>query len=121
MRVNCKHWKDCGVQNGGCCALGKYGGRPSEGTCLIACLKTGPKMPSLWQMFKNLLGTIKGAIIYYIQYRELLASRLERKRRLAICQTCGFFEPEHNRCRKCGCSMKAKVVFQAAECKLELW
>lgn len=31
--MNCKHWTECGVRNGGCCSLGLYGGKPSEGVC----------------------------------------------------------------------------------------
>jgi hypothetical protein len=37
VSVDCPHWSDCGVKGGGCCALGRFGGRPSRGTCLI-CL-----------------------------------------------------------------------------------
>lgn len=31
--MTCRHWSDCGVAMGGCCALGRYGGKPSLGTC----------------------------------------------------------------------------------------
>ena len=84
-------------------------------------LKQLNKMPSPWHMLKNLLGTIKKAITHYIRYRKLLVPRAERKRRLAVCSTCEYFLPKTKRCRKCGCYMKAKVLFQAAECKLNLW
>lgn len=33
----CKHWTDCGVAGGGCCAKGLYGGKPSAGVCLRVC------------------------------------------------------------------------------------
>ena len=39
MTVPCKHWSDCGVNRGGCCAKGLYGGRPSAGTCLKVCVE----------------------------------------------------------------------------------
>jgi hypothetical protein len=29
----CGKWSDCGLLDGGCCALKLYGGRPSYGTC----------------------------------------------------------------------------------------
>lgn len=35
--ANCKHWKDCGIKGGGCCALKLFGGKPSEGVCRKAC------------------------------------------------------------------------------------
>lgn len=38
MGIPCEHWRDCGIRHGGCCAIGKYGGKPSNGTCAIACL-----------------------------------------------------------------------------------
>lgn len=31
--MDCKHWTDCGVMGGGCCALGAFGGKPSLGIC----------------------------------------------------------------------------------------
>ena len=35
--VQCSHWSACGVNGGGCCDLGLYGGRPSFGVCLQHC------------------------------------------------------------------------------------
>ena len=34
----CKHWRECGVQGGGCCAIGVQE-RPSFGWCLTRCDK----------------------------------------------------------------------------------
>jgi hypothetical protein len=34
--VNCKHWQDCGVSGGGCCAINAFD-RPSAGVCMNAC------------------------------------------------------------------------------------
>jgi hypothetical protein len=34
--VKCTHWRDCGVDNGGCCALNKFP-RPSLAVCLRFC------------------------------------------------------------------------------------
>lgn len=33
----CGRWSDCGIYGGGCCAEGRYGGRPSLGTCNADC------------------------------------------------------------------------------------
>jgi len=34
--VKCTHWRKCGVNNGGCCAINKYP-RPSTAVCLRIC------------------------------------------------------------------------------------
>lgn len=38
MKIKCKHWKDCGVTNGGICTINEYT-RPSFGICLNKCTK----------------------------------------------------------------------------------
>jgi hypothetical protein len=45
MKVNCPQWSDCGVDRGGCCAEGRYGGQPSLGVCLRFC-PIGPREPA---------------------------------------------------------------------------
>ena len=42
MKVKCKHWRECGVKNGGCCDVNEYV-RPSFGVCLLACGKNTDK------------------------------------------------------------------------------
>lgn len=42
MKTECKNWSDCGVAGGGCCALGRFGGKPSHGICGICKDYTGP-------------------------------------------------------------------------------
>lgn len=37
--IPCKHWSDCGVSGGGCCAKGLHGGKPSVGVCLSVCME----------------------------------------------------------------------------------
>lgn len=41
LQTDCKHWSECGVNGGGCCGLGLYGGRPSRGVCLICKSRDG--------------------------------------------------------------------------------
>ena len=36
MTIPCKHWRECGVNGGGCCDIGAYQ-RPSFGVCLVHC------------------------------------------------------------------------------------
>ena len=35
--MKCKHWKSCGITNGGCCGLHLYGGEPSLSVCIKIC------------------------------------------------------------------------------------
>ncbi len=41
MKTFCVHWKDCRVAGGGCCDLGRFGGKPSHGICAICPDYTG--------------------------------------------------------------------------------
>ena len=34
--ITCTHWRDCNVDNGGCCAINKYS-KPSIAVCLRVC------------------------------------------------------------------------------------
>jgi hypothetical protein len=38
MGIPCRHWRDCGVLRGGCCAIDAYD-KPSFGVCLSHCTK----------------------------------------------------------------------------------
>jgi len=40
--IECKHWKKCGVNKGGCCNINEYE-RPSYGVCLLVCKKNTNK------------------------------------------------------------------------------
>jgi|694.fasta_scaffold01402_15 hypothetical protein len=42
-------------------------------------------------------------------------------KRLSICQTCEFFRPIPQTCKKCGCFMKLKVTLDNARCPLHKW
>ncbi len=44
VNIPCKHWSDCGVNGGGCCAINVFGkGTVSFGMCLKSCDQyTGP-------------------------------------------------------------------------------
>ena len=41
--------------------------------------------------------------------------------RLAICNTCPFFDKRLARCRKCGCFMKLKTTLNRAKCPINKW
>lgn len=47
--------------------------------------------------------------------KELIESRL------AICNTCPFFNKRLAKCKKCGCFMKLKTTLQEAKCPVGNW
>jgi hypothetical protein len=47
--------------------------------------------------------------------RELIESRL------AVCNTCEWFNKRLAKCRKCGCFMKLKSTLRQAECPIGKW
>lgn len=40
--MKCSYWSDCGIQNGGCCELGMYSGRPGLRACAVCEEYDGP-------------------------------------------------------------------------------
>ena len=47
--------------------------------------------------------------------KELIESRL------AICNTCPFFNKRLAKCRQCGCFMKLKTTLKQASCPMGKW
>lgn len=67
MKIPCKHWEDCGLDGGGCCAKGLYKGKPSLGVCLRHCNEyVGPARPPL---FKQLQASVGGCCPPARRYR----------------------------------------------------
>ena len=51
MTIPCKHWRACGIVNGGCCSIGAYD-TPSYGVCLSSCTKyEGPPRLAIGSMY----------------------------------------------------------------------
>ena len=51
MSLPCKHWRDCGVEGGGCCNIGVQD-TPSIGWCLTQCTKyDGPDRGNIGNYF----------------------------------------------------------------------
>ena len=44
-----------------------------------------------------------------------------QKERLKICSECPYFVKKSSRCNQCGCYMKVKTKFSAAECPIQKW
>jgi len=54
IRIPCKHWKDCGINGGGCCKINEYN-RPAFAVCLSFCTKyNGPDQTELKKQIMQL-------------------------------------------------------------------
>lgn len=125
MIVNCKHWEDCGVVNGGCCAIKEYH-KPSVGVCLLICKKktqkTTPEEIAEIEKPKSKKANIgcsncgaKGLKRLLQGSAALLKAELgidaaddaTIENRKAICLACGTYD--FGVCNDCGCFCAAKV------------
>ena len=41
--------------------------------------------------------------------------------RMSICGGCEYYDNTHNRCKKCGCLLRAKTKFLGAKCPIKKW
>ncbi len=62
----CRHWINCGVIGGGCCRLGRYGGKPSLGTCRVCPHYLGlPRGPGdIVHLFANPIAQILNTVLH---------------------------------------------------------
>ena len=105
-KIDCKNWKDCGNSTGGCCELNKFGGKPSFGTCLLACedyqgdqkIKdfidmsppdppSPPDLPSLRKRATNYLGFLFRKTAAKMKGLETQVTQEVFDKRIAICRT----------------------------------
>ena len=50
-----------------------------------------------------------------------LASQDTVRNRKDICAVCEYFDEKRNRCKKCGCMLRAKTAFLGARCPVGKW
>jgi hypothetical protein len=75
------------------------------------------KTPSMFQMAKNLAGSMKDAAKDGFTTNDVD----ETERRMEICRGCEFYIPDQNRCSKCGCKMAFKSKLRSAHCPVGKW
>ena len=124
----CDHWKDCGVEDGGCCSAGHYGGKPSLGVCKQCVYLTvdGKKMqvrdvvmpvansePISHGPMHYIAGAAKAVVA------SVTADSPMSERRLAICKGCDQWTG--SRCKQCGCFTGLKVRLPAERCPMGKW
>jgi len=105
MKVNCEHWQDIGLRDAGQCALGKFRGRPSHGTCAV-CLGITPTQSTASRPLHAIL-------------TDEQKQRMQTHR--AICETCEHargFTQVTVKCQGCGC---AGVSLLNGRCPKDKW
>lgn len=135
--IDCPHWSDCGVRGGGCCAIGRGGGRPSIGTCRRCIESDG-------SCFDRPRPLRSAAISWVIAEASALVSETRdevRDQRWRACtgltlegvpmaEACPALErgaDGHEYCRDCRCPrwagarLKRKIRMPAATCPRGRW
>jgi len=77
------------------------------------------EMPSIFGMASNLLKTSRDIAIHKRITGRTLAPTEVQKERMNICNACNYYV--NNRCKKCGCQLRAKTQLAAASCPLKKW
>ena len=77
--------------------------------------------PSIPEQAKNITKTAYDIVKDFVFNGTIIAPDEVKKARIDICRDCNRFDPDHTRCRECGCFMPTKVKFSAARCPLKLW
>jgi len=144
--ISCDHWSQCGINGGGCCAAGHYGGQPSLGVCaqcphrqvngaLIAPLSK-LELSRIAAIAETKSKALAYAAIELTHATQGPASEADAAARLAICMACEHRAVEYKGmkdeggvgwCTKCGCGnnpralLTVKVTLAGVECPLAKW
>jgi hypothetical protein len=128
--IPCKHWTECGVNGGGCCSLGLFGGRPSVGTCghcehnanAVAPFLKSPAPPSASSVAQTIAHGAAGLVKAALGIGRADDATIDRRR--GVCGTCdqavmvlGVLE----KCRACGCGIVPKTANADEVCPLGKW
>lgn len=79
-KIDCQHWRDEGAKDWGRCAIGKFGGRPSKGTCR-ECLK----QPAYTRQIRG-LGDFTEMLIHRYVQPAMLKLRGKKVKHCGGCQ-----------------------------------
>ena len=122
-KIDCEHWSNCGVSDGGCCAISKFGDKPSTGVCLTICnlnkqtqslQETSPIQDELGctscskSKVKGLKRLLQGsAALLKAELGIDAADEATMAKRKAICLSCESYD--FGVCNDCGCFTAAKI------------
>jgi hypothetical protein len=79
------------------------------------------KMPSSFQMAKNLGSDILKNVKSISQGNPINSDQSEIEKRKNICNSCEFFISDSQKCSKCGCNMAIKTYLKASVCPIGRW
>jgi hypothetical protein len=79
------------------------------------------KMPSSFQMAKNLGSDILKNVKSISQGNPINSDQSEIEKRKSICNSCEFFISDSQKCSKCGCNMAIKTYLKASVCPIGKW
>lgn len=142
-KIDCEHWSECGVNGGGCCAISKFGNKPSHGVCLTICQLnkkqeyefpnsntknvkeasapevndeggcTSCKAKGLKRLLKGSAALLKAELGIDAADESTIAKRR------ATCLACDSYD--FGVCNKCGCFCAAKVKLKSEACPQGKW
>lgn len=81
----------------------------------------GAQYPSVAEQAGNAAKAAGRVVSAVARGKKVLVDRQEQDRRLAICQSCEYFDSPHKRCRKCGCFASAKNWLATEKCPIGRW
>ena len=79
------------------------------------------KMPSKFEMVKNLAKSAGNITKAAIAGEGLVASADLVSERMSICKACPWFVSKGQRCAKCGCVVPLKTYFTKEKCPVGRW
>lgn len=79
------------------------------------------QMPSVLKQVGNVTHSIVKNVQSVANGNPLNVSEFEKENRLAICNSCKFFDKNRQKCSKCGCFMSIKTYLKAEKCPIGLW
>lgn len=80
--------------------------------------KSNLEMPPILDEIGNLMETVGDTLSLILRGKSPLLSKVEKARRLAICNPCEKYDKSKDRCSVCGCNMPIKTWLAAGYCKL---
>jgi len=101
-------------------------GPSSENNARIRSLKSlekkdQVKMPSGYQMVKNITKSIAKTAKAATQGKEIVTKSELYSKRTSICRSCPWFSEKGERCQKCGCVIPLKAYFHQEKCPVGKW
>lgn len=69
----------------------------------------------------EMLRSFAGSMVAWARSGFRVAGRVERARRRMICRRCESYDPDADRCRRCGCFLILKGAVENARCPAGKW